>query len=147
MSRTVADSIHPFEAAVKAKREPGEVTDLAGNQLVDGNSRADVGGAFLQTDPGEKSAIAAGVIAGAVRPGFGVLVIQAAEDLEVLPLLFQRLQRGAEFMILSFFLRPPGGLNRTVRKADESGAERRAGCRGGQFTGRLDFAGQQPKRT
>ena len=62
------------------RREARQVPDLAGDHLVDGDAGADVGGALLEAHAGEERAVAAGVVAGAVRPGVGRLVVEAAED-------------------------------------------------------------------
>ena len=61
------------------------MADLAGDDLVDRNARADVGGALLEPHAGEKRAVAARMIAGAVGPALGRLVVQAAQHLDQVP--------------------------------------------------------------
>ncbi len=53
------------------------MADLARDQLVDRDAGADVGGALLEPDAGEKRAVAARVIAGTVGPALGRPVVQA----------------------------------------------------------------------
>ena len=47
------------------------MTDLAGDDLVNGDAAANVRGAFVEPHAGEKNAVAARMIAAAVRPGAG----------------------------------------------------------------------------
>ena len=52
--------------------------------LVDRDAGADVASAlFFSADAGEERAVAAGVVAGAVGPAVGRLVVEAAEDLDL----------------------------------------------------------------
>ena len=63
-----------------------------GDHLVDRDAGADVGRALVQADAGEERAVAAGVVAGAVGARLGVLVVEAAEDLDHVAVRLQRLR-------------------------------------------------------
>ena len=59
-------------------------------------------GRLLHAHAGEERAAGAGVIAGAVRAGRGVDVVQPAEDLELVLHRRQRLHGAVQFEILAF---------------------------------------------
>ena len=68
--------------------------DLIGRHLVNRNARVYVrAGGFLDADAGQERATGAGVVACAVRPGRRVDMVQAAEDLQALFDVLQRLHR------------------------------------------------------
>src|SRR5207237_347334 len=70
--------------------EPRQVADLPGRDLVDGDSGVDVGaGGLLDAHAGQERPAGAGVVAGAVGAGGGVLVVQASEDLDLVLHLLQ----------------------------------------------------------
>ena len=119
-----ARSAHRVAAQLQ-RREARQMTDLASDGLVDGNAGTNVRGALLQANASEEDAVPAGVVAGAVRPAVGGLVVESAEHLQVLSVRLQRFQRRTKLKLLAFALRPPGGWDGAVRKKQERGAQRR----------------------
>ena len=65
------------------------MADLAGQHLIDGDAGTNVGGAFVETHAGEQGAVAAGVVAAAVGPRIGGMVVDLAEDLQLALVAFQ----------------------------------------------------------
>ena len=119
-------------------RKPGEMPDLVGCNLVDGNARVNVrAGGFLDADAGQEGATGARVVTGAVRAGRGVDVVQLAQDLQAFFDVLQRLHRAVEFKILALASRPPVAGDRTIREIDKGHPQRRAGRRSRQRTGRV----------
>ena len=86
----------------------------------------DVGGALLEPDAGQERAVAARMIAGAVRAAVGRLVVQPAQDLDQLLDRLQRLERAAQLEIRPLLLRPPGRRDGAVGEVDKGRAQRRA---------------------
>src|SRR5262245_22371916 len=97
--------------------------DLPCNRLVDREPGSDVGGAFLQAHAGQEHAIAARVIASAVRAAVSGFLIQSAEDLKMGAKGLERLQGPADLVILAFTFGPPGGGNRAVGKSEKRRSE------------------------
>ena len=62
--------------------EPGELTDLPRDHLVDRDAGPDIGRALLQAHARQERAIAASVVAAAVGSANGRAVIQAAQNLD-----------------------------------------------------------------
>src|SRR5438034_10608004 len=114
--------------------------DLIGRNLVDGNARMNVrAGGFLDADAGQERATGAGVVARAVRPGRRVDMVQAAEDLQALFDVLQRLHGAIQFEVFAFAGRPPIGRDGSVREINEGHPQWRSGRRRRQLTGRFRF--------
>src|SRR5947207_13491125 len=112
--------------------------DLIGRNLVDRNARMDVRpGGFLDADTGQECATGARVVACAVWPWSGVDMVQAAEDLQALFDVLQRLHRTVEFKVFALASRPPIGRDGSVREIDEGHPQWRSSRRRRQLTGRL----------
>ena len=75
------------------------MADLARHDLVDRDPGADVRRALVQADAGQERAVASSVVARAVGPALGRLVVEAAEDLDVALERFQGLQGALELEI------------------------------------------------
>ena len=61
------------------------MAELAGQDLVDGDSSPQVGCAFLQADSSEEGAASACVIAGPIGASLSRAVIQPTQDLDEFP--------------------------------------------------------------
>ena len=73
---------------------------MLGGNLIDRYAGVNIGtGGFSNTDTGQKGAICAGVIAGAIWARRGVGMIEAAEHLKVLAQFFQRLHGATKLEI------------------------------------------------
>ena len=120
------------------------MADPARHHLVDGDPGPDVGGALLQADAGQERPVAARVVAGAVGPAFGRLVVQAAEDLDQALERLQRLEGPLELEVGPLAARPPGGRDGAVGEVDEGRPQRRA--RGGRGQAAGPVRGEQPGR-
>ena len=107
-----------------------------GDHLVDGDAGPDVGGALLQADAGQERAVAAGVVAGAVRarrrpsdgparrgPGPGSLSGSSGWSVRL------------ELEVGPLAARPPGGRDGAVGEVDERRPQRRARGGRGQAAG------------
>ena len=130
----VADGRLPRGVASEFEgRKPGEMTDLPGDGLIDGNSRVDVRRAFLESHAGEEDAVAARMVARAVRPADGIEMIEAAADLEEIAAGFERLQGLAKGKIRALLFGPPSRGDRAIREKHERGAQRRAGGGDGEL--------------
>src|SRR5260370_8204222 len=105
----------------------GEMADLLRDDLVNRDAGANVrAGRFLHPNAGQERAAGARVIAGAIRTGGGVDMVQAAENLELMLHLRQRLHRTAQLEIFAFPLGPPRGLNGAIGEINVSHSQRRA---------------------
>src|SRR5437773_11730657 len=102
--------------------------NLPGEQLVNRHAGTEVRGALLQAHAGQEHSVATRVIPGAIGSGFSQFLVDAAQDLEVLPVGLERFERSAEFVIVAWLGGPPGGGNRAVREKDKRRAQRRASC-------------------
>src|SRR3989442_10954228 len=112
--------------------------DLIGRNLVDGNARMNVrAGGLLDADTGQERATGARVVAGAVRSGRRVDMVQAAENLQAFFDVLQRLHRAVEFKVFAFPGRPPIGRYGSVREIDEGHPQWRSSGRRRQLTSRL----------
>ena len=129
--------------------ETGEVPDLARDELVDGDAVADVGLAFAQAGAGEEGAGGARVIAAAVIAslvgGFGGLMPQPADHLQVLLAGREWFQRGAEGEVGAGGRGPPRGGDGAIGKIDKCRAERAAGGGHAELAG-AGFRAQQAGR-
>ena len=124
-------------AAQFERAEPGEVADLAGDDLVDRDARVDVGaGGLADADAGEERAAGAGVVAGSVGAGGGVHVVETGDDLDAVFDRFQRLHRAVEGEVLALALGPPGRRDRAVGEVNEGRPHRRARRSGRRGLGR-----------
>ena len=65
------------------------------SDLVDGDPGVDIGRALLEPNAGQERAVAARVVAGAVGPALGRLMVQPAQDLDQLLDRLQRLEGAA----------------------------------------------------
>src|SRR5690606_32281402 len=108
------------------------MADLLSEELVNGNARADIGGAFFHAHAGEESAVGAGMIAGTIGAGVGIFVVKAAENLDVLAGGFEWREGVVEFEILFVTFGPPGSGYGAIGKINEGGADGRAGGGGGE---------------
>ena len=138
---TIAGSPHGVTGEFQ-RREAGQMTDLVRHDLIDGNAGVDVcARGFFDANASEKSSAGARMITGAVRAGSGVDVVQAAENLDLILHRSQRLHRAGQLKVLSFSVRPPGGLDRAVREINERHAQWRAGRGRRQPAGRVRVGG------
>ena len=97
-----------LDVAGEFKRgETREVADLAGHHLIDRNARPDLGRALVEPHPGQKDAVAARMVAGAVFSALRVGVIKPAHHLQLVLQGRERLQRGAETEIRAAAFGPP----------------------------------------
>src|ERR1051326_1307278 len=112
------------------------MSDLAGHDLVDGNTGADIGSAFLHPHTGEEGPVCSGVIPGAIRTCRRIDVVKSAKNLNVLTQFGQWFKRAAEFEIGFAALWPPGRRDCAVREVQEGGSQRRAGGSRCQLSGR-----------
>src|SRR4029077_19303650 len=84
------------------------------------------------------------VIAAAVRAGFGVSMVEAAENLNERPARLQWFQRAFQLKLGAFTGRPPGGRNGAIREVKEGGPQRRTRRGGCQFGGGGRFGEKFP---
>ena len=126
------------------RREAGQMPDLVRHDLIDGNAGVDVcARGFFDANACQKRSAGARMITGAVRAGSGVDVVQAAQNLDLIFHRSQRLHRAGQLKVLSFSVRPPGGLDRAVGEINESHAQGRTGRGGSQPAGRVRVCGEQ----
>ena len=86
----------------------GEFGELLGHHLVHRNAVGQVGAfSLLDVHAGQVSAAAAAVIASAVAQGFGLAMVQIADDLEFLAIRFQRLEDRRHLIIRACLGRNP----------------------------------------
>ena len=86
-----------FVAAQFQRRQAGELADVIGGDLVDGDPVADIGpGGFAGLHAGQEAGIGAGVVPAAIAVGAGLFVFQAGDDLEFRFQVLERGQGGAE---------------------------------------------------
>ena len=86
-----------FVAAQFQGRQAGELADVVGSKLVDGDPVADIGpGRFTGLHAGQEAGVGAGVVAAAIPVGAGLFVFQAGDDLEFRLQVLERGQGGAE---------------------------------------------------
>ena len=71
------------------------MTGLAGDELIDGDSGADVGGALFHAHAGEERSVGARVVAGAVFAGVGVAMVKPSENLDAFAMRDERFERRA----------------------------------------------------
>ena len=120
------------------RRKPRQVADPLRGHLVDRDAGMDVGaGRLLHPDAGQERAAGPGMIAGPVRPGGRVDLVESAQDLDMLLDLFQRLKRPGELEILAFLLGPPVALVHAVGNVDERHPQRSPRRRRRQLAGRI----------
>ena len=113
-----------FVAAEFEGGKAGELAEVFGGDLVDGNAVADVGaGGFAGLDAGEEAGVSAGVVAAAVAIGLGLFVFEAGDDLEVGLEVLEGSEGAAEGVVAAVLAGGPVSHVFAVGRVDEGDAE------------------------
>ena len=124
------------------------MTYFLGHYLIDGNPCPNRRRALVEADARQKGGVGAGMVAGAVRPGFGWLLIDSSRKIWScgFALASGSSVRLKSEVACSFSRGPPGVGDRPVGEIDESGPQWRT-CGGDrQFGGRRRLRSQNPAR-
>ena len=143
----VARLVHRVAGQLE-RREPRDVPDMLGRDLVDGHADVDVAPVGLaRAGARQERRVGARVVAPAVVARLGLVEVEPSDDLELAAKRGEGLHGAPERKIRALPRRPPVFLVRAIGKIHERHPQRRAGGRGGRpggpRRGRTERRGKQ----